>query len=164
MQVSPQNPAASRLRLWLIAGLMIVSTVLFVIGAMMERSPGETGEVPGAHEEAGEHAHQEHASHETLFGFSLETPWVITAAAFLWLVLAAGLLLWGQKVLVPITILAVATALVDVREVLLQMEQSRPSIALLAGTVAVAHVAIAILALVTWWAYRRSSASSLANA
>lgn len=163
MQMNPQNTAASRPRLWIIAGLMVVSTILFVIGAMIERSPDEMGEVPGAHEETGERAHQEQASHETLFGLSLENPWVITVAAFVWFVLAAGLLLWGQKVLVPVIILAAATALGDVREVWLQMEQSRPSIALLASTVAAAHVAIAILALVTWWAFRRSSASSRAS-
>lgn len=159
MPVNPQGSVVSRPRLWLMAGLMVVSTILFVIGGMMERSPGEAGEVPSAHEEASEQAHQEQASHETLFGFSLESPWVITAVAFVWFVLAAGLLQWKQKVLVPVTILAAATALVDIREVLLQMEQSRPSIALLAGTVGVAHVTIAILALLTWLAHRRSFAS-----
>ncbi|MBI3661196.1 hypothetical protein HY230_12095 [Candidatus Acetothermia bacterium] len=158
MGEKPQNSADSRTRFWLIAGLMVISTVLFIIGGMMERNPSEAGEAPGVHEEAGERAHQEPASNERVLGFNLENPWAITVVASVWFVLAAGLFRWGQRLLVPVAILAAATAFVDVREVLLQLGQSRTSIALLAGIVTVAHVAVAIFALVTWGAFRRSSA------
>jgi hypothetical protein len=144
----------SRLRLTLV-GLLAVSTVLFGVGVIAERSNSDThaepeaaahveesGEPEGAHEEVGE----EHDEDERLLGVDLEsTPLVVLAvlAGLGLAVLAAGRIGRLRGFLLGVTIVALAWAALDIRELVDQIDESRTGIALVAAAVAVLHLAAA---------------------
>ncbi|MBI1878076.1 MAG: hypothetical protein HYR94_07600 [Chloroflexi bacterium] len=176
--------SAPRTWLWLIAGLILISNILFVIGSVIEQSQGEASEVPGSHQTIGEsaatnegesgeasgthqegeethkqEAHSEAESREKILGLNLESPWLVAGFVFTWLVLVVALLRWGQWVLVPVILIAGVSTLLDLREVLFQIEQSHTNIAIVAGAVTFTHAGIVIVAILTMWLYRASAQS-----
>jgi len=86
---------------------------------------------------------------ETLLGFDLEATGFVVLAAGLSLALALGVWLrptWGL-LLVAVVVVMVAFAALDVREVFHQLDDDDGGLALLAGVVAVLHLAAATVAL-----------------
>lgn len=164
MQLQVTDRATSRPLRLVLAGLIVVATVLFVIGVAVERGSearatpglhqetGEAGETPGA---ADEHAAApvtvagpvESAAHsETVLGLDLENPGVVAAIVVGWLVLLGSLFFFGRGALVVIALAALAATLLDLNEVLLQLERGNTGVATLAVAVAVAHAALCVVA------------------
>jgi hypothetical protein len=166
--------AAPRIKLGLIATLIVISTLLFITGVTIERMGGDGGET-AAHqegvethseqegEEAHEHeegtsesaeshveaeeVHQEEEGHqETILGINIESPWVLTVIVLGWFVLVVALLRFGGWVLAVVMIAAIAATIFDIGEVLLQLNERNSGVAILAALVAVAHAATAVLA------------------
>ena len=155
---------------WTLVALLAASTVLFAVGVIAERSDadthaepipaqaeradGEAAEPEGAHEEAGEDGAAEAGEgrsetaadeeDERVLGVDLESTPLIVLAVLTGLVLAAliasplGRL---PGVLLAVALIALAWALLDVREVLHQLEESRTGIAVVAMIVAALHLA-----------------------
>lgn len=156
----------------LLVVLLIVSTALFTVGVLVERSsepseeserteqvesaaaPQEAGHADeGAAAEGSETASAEedvHADEERLLGINLEsTPLIILAAAFgllLAAVCAVGSVRRRPGVLLAVAVVLIAWAVLDIAELAEQLEISRTGIAVLAGTVAVLHLAAAAVA------------------
>lgn len=146
-----------RTKLWLIAALIVIATVLFVVGVAIERGGGhqETGEahteeVGEVHsEEAGE-AHSEEAGEvhsETIFGLNLESPWLVGAAALVSLMLVGALLYFGHPALmIAIPIMAVMM-LLDIMELIRQVSEANLGIAAIAAVIVLMRLAIIVLAI-----------------
>ena len=84
---------------------------------------------------------------ETVFGLPLENPWLVAAFVLGWLVLAAALIRFG-RITLPVILLVVVVAMVlDVGEVVRQIGEAKSLVAAFAVLVAVAHLALAVLAL-----------------
>jgi len=154
-----------------LVGLIVLSTMAFTVGAILERSSSDThapqtgAEEPG-HEE-GEEAHSEEGGgtgepmsvsassegtegDEALFGIDPESTPLTVLAVVLSLVLAAGC--WwrpGWRWLLILTAVAMAVfAVFDVREVVRQFDESNTGLGLTALLVAVLHAAAAVTAVV----------------
>ena len=162
------------------AALLAVSAVIFALAVLMERSgesrklaeaseqlkAGEAGEATKAGEsqegnEQGEGSHVEKAEAggsgghaEEIFGVNLENPWLVWGFVGVSLLLAAGVLRFGQPALLLAIPVAGVAALLDVREVFFQFGRANMLIANLALLIALAHAAAAILALMAWHALR----------
>ncbi|MGX5829931.1 hypothetical protein [Mesorhizobium sp. 43Arga] len=114
----------------------------------------EVGET-GSHAEAGETA--SHAEPRIL-GNNLENPWVVWGFVGVSIVLAAVVLRLGAVVpfgnvtLLLAILLAGVAAILDGREVFLQLARANPSVASLAALTALAHAAVVILAALAWQA------------
>ena len=161
----------SRLRLTLVA-LLAVSTVLFAIGVIAERSDSDTHAEPeaaahvdesseheGAHDEAdessasasveqgrGESGSESESDDERLLGVDLESMPLLVLAVLAGLglaVLAAGRIGRLRWFLLAVAVIALAWAALDIREVVHQIDESRTGIALVATAVAVLHLAAA---------------------
>jgi hypothetical protein len=142
-----------RSRLWLIAGLLIISAVLFVAGTTLERRQHEASEGTFEHEES-EEAEENHAAEEgqeAFLGINLENPWLIAATVFASFLLAGLLFRWQRPTLALVILIATAMALLDIRELLFQLERANVVIAILAGIIALAHAGTAVLAGLTLW-------------
>ena len=161
----------SRLR-WTLVALLVASTALFAVGVSAERSDSDThvepatarhtesGAEPGsAHDETGEtgeanagEAHSEPAAGETdsederVLGVDLESAPLIVLAVLAGLTLAMltatrfGRL---RGFLLAVAAIALVWAVLDVREVVHQLDESRAGVALVALSVAVLHLAAA---------------------
>jgi hypothetical protein len=154
-----------RLRGLLIA-LLVVSTALFAVGVIAERSEAdehtepataqvaETGEAEGTHEEgeeagageqpAGEEAHDDDG--EALLGVDLESTPLVVLAVIAGLGLAAlAATRFGRLLgfLFAVCVIALAWAVLDIREVVHQLDDSRTGIAVVAAIVAALHLAAA---------------------
>jgi hypothetical protein len=146
----------------LLVALLVLSTALFAIGVVAERSDTsghvesaaqharETGESPGESEsderQASPAAHDEH---ETLLGIDVEsTPLIILAviAGLGLALLAASAPGRRPAVLFTIAVVMLAWAALDVREVVHQINESRTGLAILAIAVTLLHLAAAALA------------------
>jgi hypothetical protein len=164
--------AVVRRSLMLIVGLIAASTVLFVVGVTIERR-GEAAESTAAHQELSgegeEAAHQEEAgSHEevggasehreeSILGINPDATWVVTTVVLGWVVLAAGLLLFGSPpVLILVALAAAAATVLDVMEVMRQLALANGTVAVLAILVALSHAAIAVLSVVVLREYGRA--------
>jgi hypothetical protein len=163
----------SRLR-WTLVALLAVSTVLFAAGVSAERSDSDTHAEPeaaahvdegseesggpeGAHESTASASEEqgsksesgeEHAEDERLLGVDLEsTPLIVLAvlAGIALAVLAASQIGRLRGFLLGVMIIALAWAVLDIREVVHQIDESRTGIALVAGAVAVLHLATAVV-------------------
>jgi hypothetical protein len=183
MEAKQHRSSAEQVKLWLIAGLMVVSTVLFVVGVTLERSRGEDHETSVAHQEASEthseeagEAHSEEANEthaeeemsephseeaeethsEIIFGLNLESPWLVATAALSLLVLAAALLRFGHPVLIVVIPVVILMALLDVVEVTIQMSEGNMDIAILAAIIGLTRTAVAILAIIALREWRTS--------
>lgn len=154
---------AQRLR-WLIAGLVILSTILFVAGIAIERG-NETHTDAATHEESSEaesHPEMETAEEaewasENILGVNSEEPWVVTIVALGWVLLLGIALRFGGWTLAALALVAAIAAIFDAREVIHQVGQSHWLVATLAATVTVAHGAVSLLALYTFLAWSRMS-------
>lgn len=155
---------------FLIIGLIAISTLLFVVGIVVERQT-ENGEAPAIHEsssaasvanqESGEgEAGRDEAnevkpvaqnpvaaieSSESIMGVNLESPWLIAAAVGGWIVLAAALLRFGYPILPIISMVALAMLILDITEVVRQLNRSNTGLALLAAGVVLAHGTVAVV-------------------
>jgi hypothetical protein len=146
----------SRLR-WTLVALLVASTALFAVGVTAERSESdthvestsaqaqETGAEPeGAHDETG--AGETDSEDERVLGIDLESTPLIVLAVLAGLGLAAltaTQLGRRRSFLLALAAIALAWALLDVREVVHQLDESRTGIALIATSVAVLHLAAA---------------------
>lgn len=152
--------SAQRLR-WLIAGLVILSTILFVAGIAIERG-GETHTDAVPHEESSEaESHPEaEAASENILGVNPEEPWVVTTVALGWVLLLGIALRFGGWALAGLALAAGIAAIFDAREVIHQVGQSNGLVATLAAIVTAAHIAVSLLALYTFLAGSRVSPSA----
>jgi hypothetical protein len=163
--------SAQRLR-WLIAGLVILSTILFVAGIVIERG-GETHTNAATHEESSEaeshtetetaegaeggaSAEAEEAS-ENILGVNPEEPWVVTTVALGWVLLLGIALRFGGWTLAALALVAAIAAIFDAREVIHQVGQSNGLVATLAAIVTAAHIAVSLLAFYTFRTWSRIS-------
>jgi len=167
-----------RTAFWLIAGLLIISAALFVIGVAVERA-GENAGVSPVHQDAttapkpadsddGEGQSNSGEGHvdtpttaqtapvqnESFLGIDLENPWLVGAAVLGSLILIGALWRFGYRALPIVVLFAIAEALFDVGEVLRQIQRNNTLIILLAGLVLVAHSAVAIVSLLSLYKYR----------
>ena len=163
--------AAATWRRWT-AALLVISALLFGAALLAEggesaeathSEASESGQAPelGAqaeeNEEAGEEpqpdneaAEGEGEIDETLFGVDLENPFIVWGFVIVSLALAAAVFANVRYALIGALALGVVAALLDGREVLLQLAENNAGIAVLAAATAVAHVAVAILAVLAW--------------
>ena len=164
MQVQVTDRATSRPLRLVLAGLIVVATILFVIGVAVERG-SEAREAPGLHQETGEASEtpgeadeqadapatvagpvESAARSETVLGLDLENPGVVAAIVVGWLVLLGALFVFGRGALVVIALAALAATLLDLNEVLLQIDRGNTLVATLAVAVTIAHAALCFVA------------------
>jgi len=186
----------SRATTILLAGLMLLSTVLFIGGGALERSvsargdthtavpqatPVSTGEqapegsaareaqerqeaaAPAAPEGAEGAAAHEQAEQNAVFGIDVESPAVIAGVLLGTLLLIAALVLFGYRVLPLVFIVALGTAVLDVREVFYQLGQAHSAVAVLAIGVALSRLATVLVAGRAWRTGRRPIAQVVAR-
>lgn len=153
---------------------IVLSTVAFAVGAIVERSSvepaaegsgtkapahGESGEAVEGSGEAGEgggevapvsEGSEEPNGEETLFGKDPESTPLVMLAIVASLLLAAGC--WFRpewRWLLVVTAFAMAAfAVLDLREVIHQLDESDTGLASVAGAVATLHVAAAVTAVI----------------
>jgi len=77
----------------------------------------------------------------------LENPWFVASFVLGWLVLAAALIRFGRITLPVVFLVAVLAFVLDVGEVMRQISEAKSTVATFAVLVAVAHMALAVLAL-----------------
>lgn len=146
----------------LLAVLIVLATAAFALGVGLEKSETheepatETAHIEGAEGEAGEEVHSEEGeaheeTGEEVLGIDLESTPLVILAVVGSLALAAGVWLRPDlRVLLLIVFVAMlAFAVLDVREVFHQVDESNEGIAALAVAVALLHLAAAGLALST---------------
>ena len=150
--------------------LIVVATVAFAIGISVEKSdtdvetaneataseathvegtpPTEAAEGQAAEtqtETAGES--QSESGNETFLGVNVEaTPFVVLAVVFS-LALALAVWLRPDVLLLIVAVAMVAFAVLDVREIFHQLDESKEGVAVLAGFIALLHGASAALAI-----------------
>jgi hypothetical protein len=157
-----------------LVSLIVLSTVAFAVGAIVEHSSREPaaegsgteapahdeggGAVEGsgeAHEGGGEvtpvsEGSEEPKGEETLLGTDPESTPLIVLAIVASLLLAAGC--WFRpewRWLLVVTAFAMAAfAVLDLREVIHQLDESDGGLAFVAGAVATLHVAAAVIAVI----------------
>jgi hypothetical protein len=133
---------------WTLVALLAASTVLFGIGVIAERS-GEGPHAEPAASQAGEPTaadHDEEEKSETVLGVDVESTPLVVLAVLVGLglaALAATRLGGTRRFLLAVAALALAWALLDVREAIHLLDESRTGIALVALAVAVLHLAAA---------------------
>lgn len=155
--------------LLLIVGLIIVSTALFVTGLAIEHTGSAGSAAVSSHHDAGKTAnvHQDAdgghdassvpqgsqkvqeggGSHnEIVFGIDIENPWFVAAFVLSWLVLVVALIRFRRTALLAVIIVAIAAMILDVGEVVRKVGVSNSIVATFAVLVAVAHMLIAVLA------------------
>jgi len=169
-------------RLWIVA-LMVLSSVLFVAGVVVERSSGsgsaptpasqstvatalpegsaarEAQEVPTAAAQTNEEGSPVHeaAEQNRVFGIDVEAPWFIAIVVIGMLLLIAVLFVVGYRALLLVLLVSLVAALFDGREVVYQLGQAPYGIAVLALGVVVSRLATAIVA----WLARREGQHSV---
>ncbi len=144
---------------WLLIGLLIVSTVFYVVGVTLERNTESAESAASVKQESLAEGHDESAeSHaeaapvsppaehqEAVFGINLESPGFV-AAAVIAAVILIGLLLRLEQIGLVLTLLFAAIAtLLDILEVVNQLNRSNSGLATLAVVIALAHLAIGIM-------------------
>jgi Flp pilus assembly protein TadB len=144
----------------LLGALVVAATVAFVVGTALERSSGETRATRSAeaaegqgegHTDGAAERHAEAPGHRAELrplGIDVEAaPFVaLVAVASLALALAAWLRPRAAALLALVAAAMLAFAVLDVREVFHQVDESRAGLAMLAGAVAALHVSAAVVA------------------
>ncbi len=169
----------ARKMLVLIVGLIVVATALFVIGVIIERSgsgaPAAASTTQGQTSTGSQDADRGHEStsstqksptvqaheglqSETVFGLDLENPWFVTAFVLIWLVFIAALVRFGRIALPAVLLIAIVATVLDGGEVVRQIGEAKSLLASIAVLVTVAHVALAVLALLVLLQGMRSRA------
>jgi hypothetical protein len=157
------------------SAMLAISALLFATAVLMEgsghREPASMAahETAGAQEQAGHDEAAEsstvkqggdsaevgetgsHAEH-TILGINLETPWLVWGFVGVSIMLAAAVLRLGKATLLLAILLAGAAAILDGREVFLQLARAIASVASLAALTALAHAAVVALAVLAWQA------------
>ena len=177
MTVSNTHSLQSPNLRWLLVGLLVISTVLYVAAVTIERnSSGEQNEAPAVqpaasgegqegHSEAGETQTDsgtttkpdkpEVGNQERLFGIDLESPWLIVAAVVVSIALIGALFLFERTALVLILVFSIAATALDILEVATQAHRSNSGLALLALLVALGHVALGVSSVFTMIQFRK---------
>jgi hypothetical protein len=150
-----------------LVSLIVLSTVVFAVGVILERSSGEraaegSGTEAPAHQEgeggeggevvapASEGSSGEPNGGESVAGIDPESTPLVAFAIVASLLLAAGCWFrpdWRWLLVVSAFAMA-AFAVLDLRELIHQVDESNTGLAVLAGAVAVLHVAAAVTAVV----------------
>lgn len=178
-----KSTGASQARLRRIAALMVLSTVLFVAGVLVEHSSGSSSapapvsqsaatpapegseareaqerQTAAAPQESAEGtpAHEE-AEQNRVFGIDVEAPWFTAGVVIGTLLLIAALFVVGHPVLLLVLLVSLIAALFDAREVAYQFGQVHYGIAVLALAVVATRLATAVLA---WLALREGRANT----
>jgi hypothetical protein len=148
-------------RRFLLAGLLAAATLLFAIGVTAERSADDEAGAPAASVEASEGGHAEEdaeAAHseaaesgegERLLGVDAESTLLVVLAVLAGLALSvasASELRRRPWFLATVAIVALAWAVLDVRELVHQLDESNGGIATVAAVVAALHFAAAAVA------------------
>jgi len=162
----------------LLVALIVLSTIAFAVGSLLERSSAgsngsESGVEQPGHVEGGEGTGESTApagessgetSSEDLFGIDPESTGVLVFAVVVSLLLAAGC--WFRpewRWLVVVTAFAMAIfAVLDLRELIHQVDESNAGLAVMAGVVAILHLAAAVTAVIL--ARRSRERGTLASA
>lgn len=155
-----------------LVSLIVLSTVAFAVGTIVEhssREPAAEGSGTGAHSEGGEavegsgeagegggeaapvsEGSGEPNGEETLFGNDPESTPLVVLAIVASLLLAAGCWFRAEwRWLLVVTAFAMAAfAVLDLREVIHQLDESNAGLAVVAGVVATLHVAAAVAAVI----------------
>jgi hypothetical protein len=172
MQATSLTGSLSRKWLLLTISLIVLSTVLFVTGVLIERSGGAastatsihqnatqppvtSGDPDGGHEATPSNRSQGAPTNvspaggadERVFGLDLENPWFVGAFVLVWLVLIAALVRLGRIAWLALLLLASVAAVLDGGEVIRKVGEANTLLATFAMLVGVAHVALAALAL-----------------
>jgi hypothetical protein len=159
------SPAARQFPL---AALLAAATLLFAVGVIAERSAADEHAAPAASAESGEGEEGGHTDEqgvgeaargagssaesdkqERLLGVDLESTPLIVLAVLAGLALSAAAasdLRHRRAFLVAVAVIALAWAVLDVRELLHQFDESRTGIAVVALAVALLHLAAAAVA------------------
>lgn len=93
---------------------------------------------------------QEAAHAETILGINIESPFFIIGAVIVWAALIVGLFLFGHNILIPVIVVAIGTGIFDIAEIITQINRSNTGLTLLAAVIAVAHIAVAVMALILY--------------
>lgn len=155
-----------RTMLVLMVGLIVLSTALFVTGVLIEHNGGSTpatvspspGQAPntsqdpdGGHESTTNSPSSPNVQavpkQENVFGLDLENPWFVSVFVLAWLVLATALIRFGRITLPILLLVAIVVMVLDLGEVMRQINEGKSLVATFAVLVAVAHLSLAILAL-----------------
>lgn len=182
MQQRTYREVISVKRRWLLAGLIALSTILFLTGVAIEKSgggsaaaassqqpaqtPTDSGDPDGGHE--GSSPSQpvslgtaQAASAETILGLDIEAPWFLAAFILGWLLLGAALFRFGRLALILLLLVAVATTILDGAEIIHQIKEASTTLVTLAGLVAATHLVIAALAGLALVSQRRQMAAAV---
>ena len=137
----------------LLAGLLVVSAILFAVGSTVERHQRGKETTAAAHEErSGGESHEESTAHAeaheekgvTLLGINTESLGLEIAAIVASLLLAAAALLLRQRlVLLAIIAFGLVFAAGDIRELVHQINESHEGIAAIAAILIGLHLAVA---------------------
>jgi hypothetical protein len=141
----------------LLVSLIVLSTVAFAVGAIVEHSSREpaaegSGTEAPAHDEVApvSEGSEEPNGEETLLGTDPESTPLVVLAIVASLLLAAGC--WFRpewRWVLAVTAFAMAAlAVLDLREVIHQLDESDTGLAFVAGAVATLHVAAAVTAVI----------------
>ena len=138
---------------WLLGTLLIVAAALFAVGVATEGDVHDSHPVTEStsksaeHNEADEHSGAAEQQETRLLGVNLEsTPLVVLAIGVSLAFAAATWRTDCKLVLLATGIFAAGFAALDIAELRHQIEESAATIAVIAGIVAVLHVAAALLA------------------
>jgi hypothetical protein len=150
-----------------LALLLLVSAALFAVGTGLEHhhagSAHQEVTTPPSTEGGGESGTDEQPSEsasapaeatgtsETVAGVDLESPWLISAAVLVSVLLA--FLAWrveNPALLLLIVTVGLILAVLDVREVVHQVHEGRASLVALSAIVGVLHLGVAVVALIVW--------------
>jgi hypothetical protein len=163
----------SRRWLILVISLIVLSTILFAAGVVVERtvsvspttsthqnegSEGNGSSDPdGGHDEAPSQAHPEQGKRgaEAIFGLDLENPWLVGTALVVWLGLIGALVWLGRPGWWGLLLVATGSVILDIGEVGRQFAEVRPINITFVVLVLLAHVALACLSLVVLLRNRR---------
>jgi len=100
--------------------------------------------------DAATHDESNERARELLFGLDLENPVLVWGFVVVSFAVGAGGALAGQPALLVAIVLAGIAAILDGREVLLQIGRANPAVASLAGTTAALHLAVVVVAFIAW--------------
>jgi hypothetical protein len=152
---------------WLLAALLVASTALFAVGVSLERSRADThaevrsssevsgGRHAGESDEASETAESgdagkagESSEGERIAGVDSESDGLLAIAIAVGLALAAAMLTRAGEApwfLLAVAAVAIVWALLDVREIVHQLDESQAAIAVVAAGVAALHGTVGVL-------------------
>lgn len=169
MQRSEREQSVPAKLRWLLVGLIVLSTVLFLTGVAIEKSgrqeatptstqqqgtptSASSGDPDGGHEgsstepTAPAEPNQTALPAETILGVDIEAPWFLAFFVVVWVVLGVALFRFGRLAVLSLLLVAGAALILDGGEVVHQIKEANITIAIFAVLVAAIHLVIAVLA------------------